>query len=298
MDDVVDWIQGLFEDCSFRAPFGIGWHLDGSEPPITATVTPADCSTAQIVLDRDGLLGRINFAARLQAFLDLELDRPVPPCPVHGGGLAPVRVDEVVRWRCPAGDFECRVGAYQDALWPPGPNEEQIAPMLARRFARRQLTGIHSFGVQRCADRWVAKIKVRPDADERAIRAAAAPIRVELEQADAIRSIRVHRAATDTEPAHEALTRSGVLIQLAALHGHLRRARAGDSCDFFVDDIPVRLLPAHQLGPPGGPVVLDAAGTPFADDGDHVCCVGGFAPTGPLPRPTPVFEAGELRVYR
>src|ERR1700757_4509292 len=98
MDDLIGWIQGVFEDCSFRAPFGIGWHLDRAGPPITAIVTPADCSSARIVISRDDLLERINFVARLQAFLDLELDRPVPPCPVHGVALGPVRDDDVVHW--------------------------------------------------------------------------------------------------------------------------------------------------------------------------------------------------------
>jgi len=43
--------------------------------------------------------------------------------------------------------------------------------------------------------------------------------------------------------------------------------------------------------------VLDASGDPFAEEGDAVCCVGGFAPTGPVQGETPVFHAGELRVY-
>lgn len=299
MDDLVAWIQGLFDDCSWRAPFGIGWHLDRADAPVTATVTPADCSSAQIVLNRDDVLGRINFAARLQAFLDVELDRPVPPCPVHRVGLVPVRAGDAVHWGCPAGDFQCRVGDYQDALWPPGVDEDagRIAPMLAGRLRRRRVTGIHSFGVELRDGRWVAKIKLRPDADEPAIRAAADPILVEAEHVEGVRTIRAHRSATETEPAHRALTLVGVPIQLAALRGRLRRARAADACDFLVADTPVRLLPEHRLGTPGSPVVLDTSGTPFADEGDTVCCVGGYAPTGPVHGQRPVFGAGELRVY-
>jgi hypothetical protein len=300
MDDLVVWIQGLFDDCSCRAPFGIGWDLDRSEPPVTATVTPADCSSARIVLARDDLLERINFAARLQAFLDVELDRPVPLCPVHRVGLGAVRVGDAVHWCCPAGDFQCRVGAYQEALWPPSPDEDphRIGPMLARRFRCRRLAGIHSFGVELRQRRWVAKMKLRPDADEPAIRAAADPILIEAEHVEAVRTIRAQRSATETEPAHQALTRAGVPIQLAAVRGLLRRASATDACDFLVDETPVRLLPEHQLGPPGSPVVLDTSGTPFADEGDTICCVGGFARSGPVPGQTPVFNAGELRVYQ
>jgi hypothetical protein len=303
MDDLVGWMQGLFDDCSFRAPFGIGWDLDRADAPVTATVTPADCSTARIVLTRDDVLGRVNFTARLQAFLDVELDRPVPPCPVHRVGLTPVRVDEVVHWRCPAGDFGCRIGDYQYALWPPGPHEDpaRIAPMLSRRFSRQGVTGIHSFGVERRNDRWVAKVRVRPEADPAAIRAAATPILVEvdrLEPAEPVRTIQTHRSATETEPAHRALSLVGVAMPLAALCGRLRRASAADDCDFLVADTLVRLVPEHQLGPPGGPVVLDAYGKPFAEEGDEVCCVGGFLPSGPVRGQTHVFSAGELRVYK
>jgi hypothetical protein len=124
VNDLVAWIGALFGDCSVRAPFGIGWDLDRAEPPLTATVTTADRSTAHLVLRRDDVGERINFAARLQAFLDIELDRPGPPCPNHQVGLVPVRAGDVVEWCCPEGDFRSRVGDYQEALWPPGPGEE------------------------------------------------------------------------------------------------------------------------------------------------------------------------------
>jgi hypothetical protein len=84
---------------------------------------------------------------------------------------------------------------------------------------------------------------------------------------------------------------------LAALRGRLRRADARDDCDFLVGDAPVRVLPEHHVGSPGRAVVLDVCGDPFAEEGDPVCCVGGFAPTGPVRGGTPVFHAGELRVY-
>lgn len=299
MDDVVDWIQGLFEDCTSGAPFGIGWYLDRAEPPITATVTPADRDTTRLVLARDDVLGRLSFVAHLQALLDLEFDGPVPTCPCHAAGLVAVRSGAEVHWRCDAGDFECRVGDYQEALWPPGPDDEPrgITPILARRFSRRGVGGMSSFSVQRRAGRLVAAIKVRPDADLPAIRAAAAPIPVETEEIEPIRTVRVTRAATATEPAHRALTRTGAAIRLAALSGTLRRPSDGDACDFIVGETRVRLAPEHRLGPPGSAVVLDGSGEPFAHEGDSVCCVGGFALDGPVRGGRGVFHAGELRVY-
>jgi hypothetical protein len=140
-------------------------------------------------------------------------------------------------------------------------------------------------------------MKLRPDADEAAIRTIADPILFEAEWVEAVRTIRTHRPATQTEPAHRALTLVGVPIPLTALRGRLRRARSEDDCDFLVSDTPVRLRPDHQLGPPDGPLVLDSSGQAFANEGDTVCCVGGFAPTGPVQGHTSIFGAGELRVY-
>jgi hypothetical protein len=140
-------------------------------------------------------------------------------------------------------------------------------------------------------------MKVRPEADEDAIREVADPVLVEFERVEAVRTVRVSRPATDREPAHRALSLAGTPILLAALHGTLRRAEPGDACDFFVNEVPVRLTPEHQLGPAGGPVVLDASGAPFAHEGDSVCCVGGFGKAGPVQGQTQVFHAGELRVY-
>ena len=301
VDDLMGWIQGLFADCAVRAPFGIGWDLDRAAPPLTARVTPADCTTGRIRLYRDTVGDRISFAARLQAFLDVELDRPVPPCPNHRMALIPSRAGEAVKWRCPEGDFEAPVGEYLHALWPPGPEEESkaVAPMLAARFHRQGVSGIRQFGVERHRDRWVTRLRLGPEGDEAAVRDAAAPIEVEIEAApaQAIHTARVQRAATATEPAHRALTLRGVAMTLAALRGHLHRATAGEDCDVLVDETHVRIGPEHRIGPPGGPLVLDAAGHPFAQEGDSVCCVGGFLPTGPVQGETPVFHAGELRVY-
>jgi hypothetical protein len=299
VDDVVEWIKAMFDDCQMRAPFGVGWSLDRAEPPLTATVTPADCSTGQFVLRRDGVNGRITFAQHVQAFLNVELGTPVPPCPTHQLGLVPVRADDAVAWRCPRGDFDAAVGDYREALWPPGPDMAtgDIAPMLARRFRRRRLTGISSFGIQERDSRRVAAIRLRPDADDAAIRAAADPIPVEIEQVDAVRTVRSQRPATDREPAHRALTIVGAPMRLAAKRGTLRRAAPTDDCDVFVGETRVHLIPEHRIGASGGPFVLDADGLPFANEGDPVCCVGGYAPPGPIQDTPGIFNAGELRVY-
>ena len=155
-----------------------------------------------------------------------------------------------MQWRCPEGDFTCRIGDYQEALWPPTSDEgpRPVARMLARRFSRRGVTGIASFGVERRDGRWVAEMKVRREADEGAIREAADPILIEFERVEAVRTVRVSRPATDREPAHRALSLAGAAILLAALHGTLRRAEPEDPWDFLVEEVPVRLTRSTSSG--------------------------------------------------
>jgi hypothetical protein len=299
VDDLVGWIEGLFGDCSARAPFGISWDLDRAEPPLTARVTPADHPTTHVALRRDDVRERIDFAARVQALLDAELERPVPPCPNHQIGLVPVGAGDVVEWCCPEGDFRSRVGDYREALWPPAPDDDSMsaAPMLAERFRRRGVTGVGRLSVELRDGRLLASVQLRPEGDETAVRSAAAPVPVQVEWVEGVRTVRVERPATETEPAHRALTRAGAPLLLAALRGRLHRAGTPDNCDFLVGGAHVRLLPDHRIGPPGGPLVLDASGVPFAEEGDAVCCVGGSARPGPVRGERRVFNAGELRVY-
>ena len=299
MDDLVGWIEGLLADCSARAPFGVSWDLDRAEPPLIARVTPADRPTTHVALRRDDVRERIDFAARVQALLAVAFERPVPPCPNHRTGLALVRAGDGVEWCCPQGDFRSRVGDCREALWPPAPDEDSMnaAPRLAERFRRRGVTGVYRFSVERRDGRLLARVQLRAEGDERAVRTAAAPVSVEVERVEGVRTVRVERPATTTTPAHRALTRAGVSLRLASLRGRLHRAGTPDDCDFLVGDGPVRLLPNHRIGPPGGPLVLDASGVPFAEEGDAVCCVGGFAPTGPVRGERRVFNAGELRVH-
>jgi len=112
-----------------------------------------------------------------------------------------------------------------------------------------RLTGISSFGIQERDDRRVAAIRLRPDADEAAIRAAADPIPVEIEHVDAVRTVRSQRPATDREPAHRALTLVGAPMRLAARRGTLRRTAPTDDCDVLVGETRVHLIPEHRIGP-------------------------------------------------
>lgn len=62
---------------------------------------------------------------------------------------------------------------------------------------------------------------------------------------------------------------------MARLEGRLWRSSSGG---MEVGRVAVRLTFEHRLGPPGTPLLLDADGLPFADEGDTLICAGGFPP--------------------
>jgi hypothetical protein len=300
MDNLVEWVAALFADCRARAPFGVALELDRAEPPLVAAVSPADMPTGHVTLDRDDVRGRIDFACRLQAFLDVALDRPVPCCPTHNLGLTPTRAGDKVVWSCPEDDFRCEVGEYElAAFWPPTRADTWAAPLLAKRFHRYGVTGLSGFSVEDRDGRPVARVRARPEADDHLVRAAASPLEVEFIRAPAIGTARRWQPSTDREPAHETLALTGVAMRLARLDGVLRRAGAEHGCDFLVGNTLVRLGPDHLIGPPGSPLLMDADSVAFADEGDHVSCGGGYESPGPIRKDEPpTFHASQISVYR
>lgn len=300
MDDLVDWVTRLFDDCRARAPFGVVLELDRAQPPLVATVSPADMPAGHVALDRDDIGGRIDFACRLQAFLDVALDQPVPRCPAHNLGLSPTRVGDEVMWCCAEDDFRCEVGDHElAAFWPPTQADTWAAPLLSQRFRRYGVTALSGFSVEDRDGQLVARVSVRPDANDDLVREAASPLKVEFTRAPAISTERNWHPATDREPAHETLTLTGVAMRLARLNGVLRRATPEDACDFLVGKTRVRLGPDHLVGEPGSTLLMDANGVAFADEGDDVSCGGGQVPGGPVRTDEPaIFHAGQISVYR
>lgn len=299
MRDLVGWITQLFDDCLTRAPFGVAWELDRPQPPLVASVMPADMPPMCVSLDRNDITGRIDFVCRLQAHLDVVLGQPVPRCPAHNVGLTPTRVGNEMTWTCPEGDFRCEVGEYElTAFWPPTQGDQWAAPLLAKRFHRYGVVGLSRFRLDDHDGQLVARVAARPEADEEAVRTAASPLLVELSRVPAISTAREWHQATDREPLRETLTLTGVAIRAARLDGLLRRATPGDDCDFLVGNTRVRLAAAHVIGGPGSPLLQDSGGVPFADEGDGVSCGGGFAPSDPVRGGTRVFNAGQISVYR
>jgi hypothetical protein len=304
--DAVDWLEAVFDDFGVRLKPALLWKIKSTDLPISVDVKAGEGPRSTLVFNGEDLGDAVlRFAGALQAWLVAALGAEVPPCPTHGGALSPSRTDVQPEWRCPEGDLNCVIGDYRDAIWPPGPDERpgEVAAMLGRRLGRRGLKGFSRWSAELRDGGWIAEIEVRPDADEAAIGAAAAPIAVRFAQVGPVITERYESPATDHERAFRALTLRGTMMHLAALQGTLRRASIADNCDFLVEGsagrvVRVVLGPKHRIGPASGAVVLDAAGQPFASAGDSVFCVGGFLAESHLEGERRPFSAGELRVFK
>lgn len=278
----VDWLGDLFSDLGIRAPHGIRWSADRYEPPLLVEVGLADGPSLQVALRDDGPLARMAVAERVQAHIDAAWDVALPPCPDHRVGLRADRAGDAIHWRCPDGDVDCAVGDYDQLLWPPRVEDERrAAPLLGHRLRRRGVTGMSRWSVTD----GVVRARVHEGANEEALRAAAAPLVVEIEWVPPV------GWARRQGPDGESLFITNAAIHLARLAGPLRRF---PSKSLQVGQTEVRLSFPHRIGPPGGPLLLDADGARFADEGDEVSCDGGFAPPGPVGGTRGVFVIGRI----
>lgn len=299
----LDWLEALFADIGFRALPGVLWSVNSRELPITVSVKVGEDAVGHLVLDGSDLVDSVcSFAAELQHVLDPVLEVGVPPCPSHPRVLVAGRSLDLIEWQCPEGDFGCALGEYQEALWPPGPDERDAAPMLAKRLSRRGLRW-STLEVTRSDNAWATKITLQPGTDERAVRGAAAPLLAEVHQTMPAYTVREDHAGGPGSVPYRSLSLQGSPQLGALLSGTLRRAAVEDRCDFLVEAtpghcIPVRLGAEHTACAVGECVILDASGAPFANDGDKVECGGGGAPSSRVEGALTYFYAWELRVLQ
>ena len=299
----LDWLEDLFADIGFRARPGVLWSVNSRELPIMVSVKVGEESVGHLVLDGPDLIDSVcSFAAELQHVLQPVLQVGVPPCPSHSRALVARSALDLIEWQCPEGDFGCAVGEYQEALWPPGPDERDAPPMLANRLSRRGLRW-STLEVTRKDGAWVTKITLQPGTDDGAVRGAAAPLLAELHYTGPAYTVREDHAGGRGSAPYRALSLLGTPRLGALLMGTLHRAAEEDGCDFLVEGAPghrmrVRLAAEHTVCAVGECVILDASGEPFANDGDSVECGGGGAPSSRVEGDPTYFYAWELRVLQ
>ncbi len=297
----IELLQALFSDIGFRARPAVIWSANSRSLPITVALKAGEDGVGALVLDGSNLAEAVcGFTAELQSLLKPFIGGGLPPCPTHGLSLVAKQNLDILEWRCTEGDFSCALGEYEEALWPPGSDERDAAPMLAGRLSRRGMRW-STLEVTRGESGWVAKITLQPGTDAGSVRGVVAPMSAELHFAEPAYTVLEDHAGGPRSAPYRSLSLRGARQQSALLRGILRRSPDGGNCDFLVEGqhqqrSRVRLLPDHSILPGGETIVADHLGKPFANDGDKVECVGGFAPASPVEGEPVYFHAWELRV--
>jgi hypothetical protein len=293
----VDLLSRLLADLNVRSPFGVTWSASGPEVPLSVAVVPADYPGGSFTVTGNSAEQAVaGFALEVQQWLAAVCGFAVPRCPSHEQVLHASVVDTDLWWRCPAGDFECVLGEYLLALWPPTAGDMQASPALAARLSRRGLRWAEASVTFDQTSAGEASITLFEGEDETTTRAAAAPLRAKIEWASQDRTERY------TDTTSSGLVRGLRLVggrarHMASLRGSLARIADLDGVgDVLVGGTPVRIGPEHRLGGPSESLLLDADGDAFADVGDMVSCAGGYPPSTNVHGETNAFYAWQITV--
>jgi hypothetical protein len=176
-----DFIDGVFDDLLYRAPFGVMWERTDA----AVLIRPADRPQFSLLVKRDTADGERRFVVELRERLGSVFARPAMPCPLHDRHeLEVVGGDGAFQWSCPEGAWACPVGGLRDAMWPPGVDVPpgRVAQLLSARFRDRGIRGLRQLGCELRDRAWVAVIQLvgegGPTPSE--IFEAAAPFKVEV----------------------------------------------------------------------------------------------------------------------
>jgi hypothetical protein len=154
-----DFIDGVFDDLLYRAPFGVMWERTDA----AVLIRPADWPPFSVPVERDTAEGDRRFVVELRDRLGSVFARPAMPCPLHDthelevvGGVGGLQ------WSCPEGAWACPVGGLRDAMWPPGVDVPpgRVAQFLSARFRDRGVGRLRQLGCELRDGEWVAVVQL------------------------------------------------------------------------------------------------------------------------------------------
>ncbi len=95
-----------------------------------------------------------------QAHLEDVFGAPVPLCPRHDHALRGRAAEGTLTWICPAGEWQCALGDYEELTWPQL-DVDSLAPILLRRLERRgTFPAVRTIGVRKSGGKLVADFGV------------------------------------------------------------------------------------------------------------------------------------------
>jgi hypothetical protein len=129
-------IDAVLDDLSLRSAMYVGRRRDegGASTFVIQTGEEGRYRLNNPDLSSDASIEAV--VAEAQTHLENIIGAPVPICPRHDHALVPRATNGTLTWVCPAGQWQCPLGDYEQLTWPQL-DINSLAPILSRRLHRR-----------------------------------------------------------------------------------------------------------------------------------------------------------------
>lgn len=171
-------IDAVLHDLSLRSAIYVGRRRDDGDASTFVIQTGEEGRHRLNIphLNSDASIEAV--VAEAQTHLENVIGAPVPICPRHDHALLPRATNGTLTWVCPAGEWQCPLGDYEELTWPQL-DVNSLAPILLRRLQRRgTFPTVRTIGVHTTDGELVADFGVTAVTDElrRILTEVAAPL--------------------------------------------------------------------------------------------------------------------------
>ena len=186
-DPTLALIDAVLHDLSLRSAMYIGRRREDGDVRTFVIQTGEEGRHRLNLPDLKSDASIEAVVAEAQAHLEDVLGAPVPLCPRHDHALRGRAANGTLTWLCPAGEWQCALGDYEELTWPQL-DISSLAPILSRRLKRRgTFPAVRTIGVHKSDGKLVADFGVTEISDEllKILTEVAAPLPVTTHEAPA-----------------------------------------------------------------------------------------------------------------
>ena len=165
-DPRLAFIDAVLHDLSLRSPMYVGRRQEEGDARTFVIQTGEEGRHRLNMPDLASDPSIEAVVAEAQAHLRDVLGAPVPRCPRHNHALLARATNGTLTWVCPAGEWQCTLGDYEERTWPQL-DVTSLAPILSRRLHRRgTFPAVRSIGVRTTDGKLIADFGVTAMTDE------------------------------------------------------------------------------------------------------------------------------------
>ncbi len=159
-------IDAVLRDLSLRSAMYVGRRRDEGDTSTFVIQTGEEGRHRLNIPDLNSDASIEAVVVKAQTHLENVTGAPVPICPRHDHALLPHATNGTLTWVCPAGEWQCTLGDYEELTWPQL-DVDSLAPILSRRLQRRgSFPAVRTIGVRTEDGKLVADFGVGAITDE------------------------------------------------------------------------------------------------------------------------------------